>query len=144
MKHNQNRYLRHLACCRSLLQIQILHKNPKADHILFLEKKNYAVTPCTNGADALQIVKQESFDIVFLDENMPGLSGLETLAGIKVSQPNLPVIMITKSEEAQVLLHHILIQSGHYDGNKCPADKVFEKMILLVPVSKNPDIRIGS
>ncbi|MEN8187325.1 MAG: bifunctional response regulator/alkaline phosphatase family protein [Bacteroidota bacterium] len=72
-------------------------------HILFLEKKNYHVTPCTNGADALQSVNEESFDIVFLDENMPGLSGLETLSGIKAKLPNLPVIMITKSEEEYIM-----------------------------------------
>jgi len=49
-------------------------------HILFLEKKDYEVKPCTNGADAIQYVQAENFDIIFLDENMPGLSGLETLS----------------------------------------------------------------
>ncbi len=72
-------------------------------HILFLEKKDYEVTPCTNGADALQMVSEESFDVVLLDENMPGLSGLETLTEIKVLLPNLPVIMITKSEEEYIM-----------------------------------------
>ncbi len=72
-------------------------------HILFLEKKNYEVKPCTNGADAIQYVLEENFDIVFLDENMPGLSGLETLTEIKAKLPNLPVIMITKSEEEYIM-----------------------------------------
>lgn len=72
-------------------------------HILFLEKKNYEVKPCTNGADAIQYVLEENFDIVFLDENMPGLSGLETLTEIKSKLPNLPVIMITKSEEEYIM-----------------------------------------
>ena len=72
-------------------------------HMLFLEKKNYEVTPCTNGADAVESVSEEQFDIVFLDENMPGLSGLETLAQIKEKLPNLPVIMITKSEEEYIM-----------------------------------------
>lgn len=72
-------------------------------HILFLEKKNYEVKPCTNGADAIQYVLDENFDIVFLDENMPGLSGLETLTEIKSKLPNLPVIMITKSEEEYIM-----------------------------------------
>ncbi len=72
-------------------------------HMLFLEKKNYNVTPCTNGADAVQIVGEEQFDIIFLDENMPGLSGLETLSQIKEKFPNLPVIMITKSEEEYIM-----------------------------------------
>ncbi|MCF6222412.1 MAG: PglZ domain-containing protein [Flavobacteriaceae bacterium] len=72
-------------------------------HMLFLEKKNYTVVPCTNGADAVQIISEEAFDIVFLDENMPGLSGLETLSQIKEKLPNLPVIMITKSEEEYIM-----------------------------------------
>jgi len=72
-------------------------------HMLFLEKKNYNVTPCTNGADAVQIIGEEPFDIIFLDENMPGLSGLETLSQIKEKLPNLPVIMITKSEEEYIM-----------------------------------------
>lgn len=71
--------------------------------MLFLEKKNYEVTPCTNGADAVDSVSEEQFDIVFLDENMPGLSGLETLSLIKEKLPNLPVIMITKSEEEYIM-----------------------------------------
>ena len=72
-------------------------------HMLFLEKKNYQVTPCTNGADAVESVSEEQFDIVLLDENMPGLSGLETLSQIKEKLPNLPVIMITKSEEEYIM-----------------------------------------
>jgi CheY-like chemotaxis protein len=72
-------------------------------HILFLEKKDYEVKPCTNGADAIQYVQAENFDIVFLDENMPGLSGLETLSEIKAKLPNLPIIMITKSEEEYIM-----------------------------------------
>ena len=72
-------------------------------HIIFLEKKNYAVTTCTNGADAIEIIDDKNFDIVFLDENMPGLSGLETLAEIKQKQQNLPVVMITKSEEEYIM-----------------------------------------
>lgn len=72
-------------------------------HILFLEKKNYHVIACTNGADAIQVVEEDQFDAVLLDENMPGLSGLETLAEIKIKRPNLPVIMITKSEEEYIM-----------------------------------------
>ncbi len=72
-------------------------------HILFLELKNYKVTTCTNGADAIDLVDENNFDIVFLDENMPGLSGLDTLAEIKQKQANLPVVMITKSEEEYIM-----------------------------------------
>ncbi|WP_288956146.1 PglZ domain-containing protein [uncultured Polaribacter sp.] len=72
-------------------------------HILFLERKNYEVTTCTNGADAIDLVDEQNFDIVFLDENMPGLTGLETLPEIKQKQANLPVVMITKSEEEYIM-----------------------------------------
>lgn len=72
-------------------------------HILFLNNKGYDVTPVNSGSDALDAIDQEIFDIVFLDENMPGLTGLETLAKIKASYPNLPVVMITKSEEEHIM-----------------------------------------
>ncbi len=72
-------------------------------HIIFLEKKNYQVTTCNNGRDAIEIFENGDFDIVFLDENMPGMSGLETLSEIKERKSATPVIMITKSEEELIM-----------------------------------------
>mgnify|MGYP000031243593 FL=1 len=72
-------------------------------HILFLKKKGYDVTTVNNGADALDKVGEEPFDLIILDENMPGISGLETLSRIKQIQPDVPVIMITKSEEENIM-----------------------------------------
>jgi len=72
-------------------------------HILFLEEKGYEVVTTTNGQDALDLCREQSFDLVFLDENMPGLSGLETLNAIKEFLPSLPVVMITKSEEEDIM-----------------------------------------
>ena len=72
-------------------------------HILFLEKKNYTVTTCNNGQDAIDLYKETAFDVVFLDENMPGLSGLETLSEMKEFKSSTPVIMITKSEEEYIM-----------------------------------------
>lgn len=72
-------------------------------HILFLEKKNYDVTTAKSGSEALEVIKTINFDIVFLDENMPGLSGLETLSEIKERQASIPVVMITKSEEEYIM-----------------------------------------
>ena len=72
-------------------------------HILFLEKKNYTVTTCNNGRDAIDIFDENNFDIVFLDENMPGMSGLETLQEMKEKKSAVPVIMITKSEEEYIM-----------------------------------------
>ncbi|MBT8309481.1 MAG: PglZ domain-containing protein [Flavobacteriaceae bacterium] len=72
-------------------------------HIIFLEQKNYKVTTCQSGTEAIDIVDDQIFDIVFLDENMPGLTGLETLSEIKEKRANLPVVMITKSEEEYIM-----------------------------------------
>jgi CheY-like chemotaxis protein len=72
-------------------------------HILFLHDKGYEVTPVNNGAEAVELCTDQNFDIVFLDENMPGMTGLETLNKIKTNKPNLPVVMITKSEEEYIM-----------------------------------------
>lgn len=72
-------------------------------HIIFLEQKGYEVTTLTNGYDAVEQCQQEDFDLVLLDENMPGLSGLETLQRIKDIRPDLPVVMVTKSEEENIM-----------------------------------------
>ncbi|MCM4171024.1 PglZ domain-containing protein [Arenibacter sp. TNZ] len=72
-------------------------------HILFLEGKNYKVITCLSGREALDELKVTHVDIVFLDENMPGISGLETLNEIKVINNSLPVVMITKSEEELIM-----------------------------------------
>jgi len=72
-------------------------------HILFLKEKGYDVTPVNSGADALEEVQENTYDLVFLDENMPGLTGLETLTEIKVVRPTVPVVMITKSEEEHIM-----------------------------------------
>jgi CheY-like chemotaxis protein len=72
-------------------------------HVMFLENKGYEVLTATNGSDAIDIVKQHSFDIIFLDENMPGYSGLETLSRIKEINQIVPVVMITKSEEEAIM-----------------------------------------
>jgi DNA-binding response OmpR family regulator len=87
--------------------IRILWADDEIDllkpHILFLEGKGYSVTPVTNGDDALDHICRKNFDIVFLDENMPGLSGLETLAKIKNHNPEISVVMITKSEAETIM-----------------------------------------
>ena len=72
-------------------------------YTLFLADKGYRVVTATNGLDALDLCGESMFDIVFLDENMPGLSGLETLSEIKKIRPHMPVVMITKSEEENIM-----------------------------------------
>lgn len=71
--------------------------------ILFLKNKGYHVTPLSNGYDALELLKEKTVDVVLLDESMPGLTGLETLAKIKELYPQLPVVMITKNEAENIM-----------------------------------------
>jgi len=72
-------------------------------HIIYLEKKGYGVTSAKSGDEALDLLEENSYDLIFLDENMPGLSGLETLTILKEKYANIPVIMITKSEEESIM-----------------------------------------
>jgi CheY-like chemotaxis protein len=102
-------------------------------HILFLEKKGYKVSTSNNGADAIDMCEENNYDIVFLDENMPGLSGLETLTKIKSKSPNLPMVMITKSEEEYIMEEAI--------GNKI-ADYLIKPVNpnqILLSLKKNLD-----
>ncbi len=98
--------------------IQILWADDEIDHlkphILFLNKKGYEVTPVCSGLDALEQCEKQYFDLVFLDENMPGMTGLETLQQIKQLKPNLPVIMITKSEEENIMEEAIASKIADY------------------------------
>lgn len=72
-------------------------------HILFLKAKGYDIVTANNGFDALEMAQHEHFDLFILDENMPGITGLETLQRIKLLAPTAPVIMITKSEEENIM-----------------------------------------
>lgn len=72
-------------------------------YLIFLKQRGYEVLTATNGQDAIDLVREHPFDLIFLDENMPGLSGLETLQRIKELNPALPVVMVTKSEEENLM-----------------------------------------
>ncbi|MBN1339092.1 MAG: PglZ domain-containing protein [Bacteroidales bacterium] len=88
-------------------KIRILWVDDEIDllkpHIMFLEQKGYEVATSNNGDEALEMVRKNPFDIVFLDEQMPGMSGIETLEIMKGEYPGLPVVMITKSEEESIM-----------------------------------------
>lgn len=104
-------------------------------HVMFLEEKGYSVDTVNNGQDALEMIEEERYDIVFLDENMPGWSGLETLGRIKKIAQNLPVVMITKSEEESIMEDAIGSQISDY-----LIKPVNPKQILL-SLKKNLDTR---
>ena len=82
--------------------------------ILFLREKGYHVIEASNGVDAIEKCREEVLDIVFLDEQMPGMSGLETLTDIKSIQPSIPIVMITKSEEENLMEDAIGSQISDY------------------------------
>lgn len=88
-------------------KVQILWADDEIEllkpHIMFLQKKGFEVITTNNGNEAIEKLEEQSFDILFLDENMPGMSGIETLSKVKNLQPNLPVVMITKSEEETIM-----------------------------------------
>jgi CheY-like chemotaxis protein len=118
-------------------KIKILWADDEIDmlkpHIIFLESKGYQVITTNNGADAIDLVNDDNFDIVFLDENMPGISGLEALTQIKSSNPSLPIIMITKSEEETIMEEAIGSKISDY-----LIKPVNSKQILL-SIKKNLD-----
>ncbi|MFN8211250.1 MAG: bifunctional response regulator/alkaline phosphatase family protein [Bacteroidales bacterium] len=83
-------------------------------HIYFLREKGYEIETCSNGNDTIDLVKQNPYDLIFLDEHMPGLSGIETLRYIKEARPDIPVVMITKSEEEGLMEAAIGSQIADY------------------------------
>ncbi|MDR1779945.1 MAG: PglZ domain-containing protein [Tannerella sp.] len=100
-------------------------------HILFLNEKGYDIQPVISGQDAIDCCRKEVFDIIFLDENMPGLTGLQTLSAIKEIAPATPVVMVTKSEEESIMNQAI--------GNKI-ADYLIKPVNpnqLLLSIKKN-------
>ena len=100
-------------------------------HIIFLKNKGYDVVTVTNGRDALDAMATQNFNLIILDENMPGISGLETLNRIKLSQPQVPVIMITKSEEENIMNQAIGSQIADY------LIKPVNPMQILLSIKKN-------
>lgn len=83
-------------------------------YIIYLQQKGYTVTTCNNGSDAIDLCQQQHFDLVFLDENMPGLSGIEIITDIRAAQPALPIVMVTKSEEENLMEEAIGQQIADY------------------------------
>ena len=107
-------------------------------HILFLENKGYEVETVTNGRDALDALGSQVFNLIILDENMPGISGLEALQRIKIMQPNVPVIMITKSEEEDIMNQAIGSEIADY------LIKPVNPMQILLSIKKNIGQMINS
>jgi len=120
-------------------EIRILWTDDEIDllrpHILFLEEKGYKVSIAQTGDEAIKLVEQENFDLIFLDENMPGMSGLETLNVIKTMNPGIPVVMITKSEEEDIMDEAIGSKISDY------LIKPVKPNQILLTIKKNIDIK---
>ncbi len=120
-------------------KIKILWADDEIDllkiHILFLEEKGYDVVTANNGDDAIALVHENHFDIIFLDEHMPGLSGLETLDLIKGIYPTIPLVMVTKSDEEDIMDRAIGAKIADY-----LIKPVNPKQILLT-IKKNVDTK---
>ncbi len=104
-------------------------------HILFLKEKGYDVVTANNGDDAIALVHENHFDIIFLDEHMPGLSGLETLDLIKSIYPTIPLVMITKSEEENIMDRAIGAKISDY------LIKPVNPNQILLTIKKNVDTK---
>lgn len=104
-------------------------------HILFLEQRGFEITPVNSGDAALDAVKEKPFDLVFLDEQMPGLNGIETLLKLKELRPHLPAIMITKSEEEHIMEEAIGAKISDY------LIKPVNPNQILSAIKKNLDVK---
>ncbi len=72
-------------------------------HIMFLQTKGYDIETCNNGYDAIDMIQAEMYELIILDEMMPGMTGLETITKIKEVRPTVPIVMVTKSEEEDIM-----------------------------------------
>ncbi|MDZ7739141.1 MAG: bifunctional response regulator/alkaline phosphatase family protein [Bacteroidales bacterium] len=102
-------------------------------HIIFLGEKGYEIETCTNGIDTIELVKANDYDIIFLDEHMPGMTGIDTLKQIKQLKPDIPVIMITRSEEEDIMEDAIGSQIADY------LIKPVKPKQILLSLKKNTD-----
>ena len=120
-------------------EIKILWTDDEIDllkpYILFLQEKGYSVLTASNGDEAIRLVKEQNLDLIFLDENMPGMSGLETLNVIKGMNPGIPVVMITKSEEEDIMDEAIGAKISDY------LIKPVKPNQILLSIKKNIDTK---
>ena len=112
---------------------EIDHLKP---HILFLEEKGYKISTSDNGQNGVLKCKEEVFDLILLDQFMPGIDGIEVLKEIKESNPVLPVIMITKSEEEWQMDEAISEKIDHFLIKPENPSQIFIDCILVLDKSR--------
>ena len=119
---------------------EIDHLKP---HILFLQEKGYEITTSSNGKDGIDRVSSHSFDLILVDQFMPGIDGMETVEKIKISNPSIPIIMITKSEEEWLMdeaiykkIDHLLIKPVNPNQIFVACKQILENIIIHSEKSK--------
>ena len=119
---------------------EIDHLKP---HILFLQEKGYEITTSSNGKDGIDRVSSHSFDLILVDQFMPGIDGMETVEKIKMSNPSIPIIMITKSEEEWLMdeaiykkIDHLLIKPVNPNQIFVACKQILENIIIHSEKSK--------
>ena len=95
-------------------------------HIVFLENKGYNITPVNNVNEALELIENEKFQLALLDENMPGISGLEAIPMLKDLDSSIKIVMVTKNEEEHIMEQAIGSQISDYILKPVNPNQVFE------------------
>jgi len=123
-------------------EIKILWVDDEIDfllpHVLFLEEKGYKVTTVTNGLDAISVFTTVRYDLVFLDENMPGLSGIETLTRLKNINESVPVVMVTKTEAESIMKEAINGRIADYLAKPVNLTQIINSVKRNLDVNRPP------
>jgi len=135
-----NTFKHNLKSNKDIMETTILWADDEIDllkpHILLLQEKGYLVEGVKSGADAIDKCLEKNYDVVFLDENMPGISGLEALPRIKEINPNIPVVMITKSEEEYIMEEAIGSKIADYLIKPVNTNQIIHSLKKILEKSK--------
>ena len=108
-------------------------------HIIYLRQFGYGVNTVSNGVDAIKEIIEQRYDIVFMDENMPGLSGIETIARIKEINPDIPVVMITKNESESIMKEAIRGDVADYLVKPVSLTQIFACVYKILNLDSSED-----
>ena len=135
-----NTFKHNLKSNKDIMEKTILWADDEIDllkpHILLLQERGYLVEGVKSGADAIEKCQEKNYDVVFLDENMPGISGLDALPKIKEINPNTPVVMITKSEEEYIMEEAIGSKIADYLIKPVNTNQIIHSLKKILEKSK--------
>ena len=135
-----NTFKHNLKSNKDIMEKTILWADDEIDllkpHILLLQERGYLVEGVKSGADAIEKCQEKNYDVVFLDENMPGISGLDALPKIKEINPNTPIVMITKSEEEYIMEEAIGSKIADYLIKPVNTNQIIHSLKKILEKSK--------